>query len=144
MNQNKNNQWKKRNLPRDHMWIMTRKQKMINENFPRFIVLETISNRALTEISPFKIQKAISNIIIPKNVKKLPNGTLLVEVDKKDICGHINKTKKTTRNRNKVLPTPNPKFLKGCSKKQGALPVHSRGDKNKTPNSRCYKCQKNL
>ena len=51
--------------------------------FPRFIVLEAQDNSPLATLSPFIIEKIISSNLQPKTVKKLRNGNLLVEVEKK-------------------------------------------------------------
>lgn len=50
------------------------------ENFPKFIILEAEDNTPLTKLSPFLIQKIISRKIIPKTVKNLQNGKILVEL----------------------------------------------------------------
>ena len=52
--------------------------------FPHFIVLESLDKKQLTKLNPIIIEKTISGIVNPISVKKLNNGTLLIEVDKKD------------------------------------------------------------
>ena len=56
------------------------KQNKNNQNFPRFIVLESMEETTLSKLSPFIIQKVISANFQPKTVKKLQNGNLLIEV----------------------------------------------------------------
>ena len=51
--------------------------------FPHFIVLESQDAKQLPKLNPIVIEKAISGIVNPILVKKLKNGTLLIEVDKK-------------------------------------------------------------
>ena len=55
-----------------------------NETFPRFIVIQSQEEKAVTSLSPFVIEKQIENVIgTPKSVKKLKNRTLLVETSRK-------------------------------------------------------------
>ena len=58
-------------------------------SFPRFVVLESLEDKSLTKISPFVIHKVISGIVKPVSVKKLKNGTLLIEVDKKTYADNL-------------------------------------------------------
>ena len=58
-------------------------------SFPRFVVLESLEDKLLTKISPFVIHKVISGIRKPVSVKKLKNGTLLIEVDKKTYADNL-------------------------------------------------------
>ena len=53
-------------------------------SFPRFLVIESIEpDKQISKLSPFVIEKQIESLAgIPKTVKKLRNGNLLVEVDK--------------------------------------------------------------
>ena len=53
--------------------------------FPHFIVLESLD--------PIIIEKTISGIVNPLSVKKLNNGTLLIEVDKKAYAENLLKMK---------------------------------------------------
>ena len=60
-------------------------------SFPRFIVIESTSS-LITNLSPFMIEKVISSNLTPISVKKInKNETLLVEVEKKKICGSLSK-----------------------------------------------------
>ena len=52
-------------------------------SFPHFIVLESIEYKPMSKLSPFVIEKTLSCLFTPVSVKKLDNGTLLVEVNKK-------------------------------------------------------------
>ena len=55
-----------------------------NETFPRFIVILSQEEKAVTSLSPFVIEKQIESVIgTPKSVKKLKNRTLLVEASRK-------------------------------------------------------------
>ena len=51
--------------------------------FPHFIVLESLEDKPMSKFSPFVIEKTLSGLFTPISVKKLSNGTLLVEVTKK-------------------------------------------------------------
>ncbi|XP_053372887.1 uncharacterized protein LOC128546416 [Mercenaria mercenaria] len=55
-----------------------------NTAFPRFLLIQTnIEDFKMTSISPFAIEKTIESIAgVPKSVKKLRTGDLLVEVDR--------------------------------------------------------------
>ena len=56
-----------------------------NENFAKFLVIQSKEEKQITSLSPFIIEKQIESIIgTPKNVKKFKtNGTLLVETNRK-------------------------------------------------------------
>ena len=54
-----------------------------NSTFPHFIVLESLQEKQLSKLNPFVIHKVISGIVTLISVKKLQNGTLLVEVSKR-------------------------------------------------------------
>ena len=54
----------------------------VESTFPRFMIIE-LSSLPNTNLSPFIIEKVISGKSTPISVKKLKNGTLLVEVEKK-------------------------------------------------------------
>ena len=58
-------------------------------SFPRFVVLESLEDKHLTKINPFAVHKVISGIVKPVSVKKLNNGTLLIEVDKKTYADNL-------------------------------------------------------
>ena len=58
-------------------------------SFPRFIVLESLEDKQLTKINPFVIHKIISGIVSPISVKKLNNGNLLIEVDKRTYADNL-------------------------------------------------------
>ena len=60
-----------------------------NSTFPHFIVLESLQEKQLTKLNPFVIEKVISGIVNPVSVKKLQNGTLLVEVGKKAYADNL-------------------------------------------------------
>ena len=57
---------------------------MNESSFPRFIVVESTEKKQVTSLSPFIIEKCLQATIgTPKSVKKLANGTLLIEVSRK-------------------------------------------------------------
>ena len=58
-------------------------------NFPRFVILESLEDKQLATVNPFVVHKVISGIVKPISVKKLKNGTLLVEVDKKTYAENL-------------------------------------------------------
>ena len=62
-------------------------------NFPRFIVLESLENTQLSKISPFIIQKIISANFQPKTVKSLRDGKLLIEVTQEKHANFLLKMK---------------------------------------------------
>ena len=67
-----------------------------NEPYPRFIILESKEKLPLTKTSPFIIEKSISALITPKNLK---NGTILIEVtEKKTSWNNIKAKKKKIHN----------------------------------------------
>ena len=53
-----------------------------DSTFPRFRIIES-SSLPIIDLSPFIIEKVISGNLTPTPAKKLKNGTLLVEVEKK-------------------------------------------------------------
>ena len=57
--------------------------------FLRFVVLESLEDEHLTKINPFVVHKVISGIVKSVSVKKLNNGTLLIEVDKKKYADNL-------------------------------------------------------
>ena len=63
------------------------------QTFLHFIVLESLDEKQLTKLNPIIIEKTISGIVNPISVKKLNNGTLLVEVDKKAYAENLLKMK---------------------------------------------------
>ena len=65
----------------------------LSSAFPHFIVLESLDEKQLTKLNPIVIEKTISGIINPISVKKLNNGTLLIEVDKKTYADNLLKMK---------------------------------------------------
>ena len=66
-----------------------------NENFAKFLVISNKEDKPITSLSPFIIEKQIESIIgTPKNVKKLKNGTLLVETNRKSQTDNLLKITK--------------------------------------------------
>ena len=54
-------------------------------DFPRFIIIESLQDVKLDQLSPFLIEKTIFSRPNPKTVKKLQTGNLLVEVESKNM-----------------------------------------------------------
>ena len=66
-----------------------------NENFAKFLVISSKEDKPITSLSPFIIEKQIESLIgTPKNVKKLKNGTLLVETNRKSQTDNLLKITK--------------------------------------------------
>ena len=66
-----------------------------NENFAKYLVISSKEDKPITSLSPFIIEKQIESIIgTPKNVKKLKNGTLLVETNRKSQTDNLLKITK--------------------------------------------------
>ena len=61
----------------------------ITSIYPHFIVLESLQEKQLSKLNPFVVEKVISDIVKPVLVKKLQNGTLLVEVSKKTYADNL-------------------------------------------------------
>ena len=61
----------------------------ITSTYPHFIVLESLQEKQLSKLNPFVVEKVISGIVKPVSVKKLQNGTLLVEVSKKTYADNL-------------------------------------------------------
>ena len=64
-----------------------------SSSFPHFIVLESLEDKPVSKLDPFLIEKTFSGLVKPISVKKLNNGTLLVEVDKKTYADILLKIK---------------------------------------------------
>ena len=66
-----------------------------NENFAKCLVISSKEDKPITSLSPFIIEKQIESLIgTPKNVKKLKNGTLLVETNRKSQTDNLLKITK--------------------------------------------------
>ncbi|XP_041368572.1 uncharacterized protein LOC121382919 [Gigantopelta aegis] len=61
--------------------VNSKKSKVItSESWPRFLVISSSVDGALSKLSPFAVQKGLVGLAgEPKNVKKMKNGSLLVE-----------------------------------------------------------------
>ena len=64
-----------------------------SSSFPHFIVLELLEDKPVSKLDPFLIEKTLSGLVKPISVKKLNNGTLLVEVEKKTYADILLKIK---------------------------------------------------
>ena len=64
------------------------------ENFARYLIIESKNKeKPVTSLSPFVIEKQIESMIgTAKSVKKLKNGTLLVETTRKTQTENLKKT----------------------------------------------------
>lgn len=83
------------------------------ETFPRFIVLESIEKSPLSTMSPFLIQKVITQNITAKTVKKLRNGTLLVEIENQKYANSLLKMNQFHNLKVKAYPHERLHFSKG-------------------------------
>ena len=63
-------------------------------DFPRFIIIESLQDTKLDQLSPFLIGKIISSRSNPKTVKKIRTGNLLVEVESKKHAENLLKMEK--------------------------------------------------
>ena len=63
-------------------------------DFPRFIITESLQDKKLDQLSPFLIEKIISSRSNPKTVKKLRTGNRLVEVESKKHADNLLKMEK--------------------------------------------------
>ena len=61
----------------------------VDSAFPHFIVLESLEEKPLSKVNPFVVEKVISGVVKPVSVKKLYNGTLLVEVEKRTYAENL-------------------------------------------------------
>ena len=96
---------------------MSSKPKKYQEgkNPPSFLVMESLNEMAITRLSPFKISK-IFDKIKPKNVKKLNNGTLLIETKNKTQTEEILKWKYLDNLSIKTYPHRTLNYSKGVVK----------------------------
>ena len=62
-------------------------------SFTHFIVLESLEDKPLSKLNPILVEKTLSGIVKPTSVKKLKNGTILVEVDKRTFADNLPKMK---------------------------------------------------
>ena len=76
----------------------------ITSTYPHFIVLESLQEKQLSKLNPFVVEKVISGIVKPVSVKKLQNGTLLVEVSKKTYADNLLKINLFTGLKIKAYP----------------------------------------
>ena len=64
-----------------------------NETFAKFLVIQSLEEKAVTSLSPFVTEKQIESLIgTPKSVKKLKNKTLLMETCRKSQTDNLLKT----------------------------------------------------
>ena len=63
-------------------------------DFPRFIIIESLQDVKLDQLSPFLIKKIISSRSNPQTVKKLQTGNLPVEVESKKHAENLLKMEK--------------------------------------------------
>ena len=63
-------------------------------DFPRFIIIESLQDTKLNQLSPYLIEKIISGRSNPKTVKKLQSGNQLVEVESKKHAENLLKMEK--------------------------------------------------
>ena len=64
---------------------MKNSKNMSTENWPRFLIIEPISEAPLNSLSPFAVHKALQGLAGElKSVKRIKNGRLLVECNKQN------------------------------------------------------------
>ena len=64
------------------------------DNFAKFVVVKSKTEKSITSLSPFVIEKQVEAVIgTPKNVKKLKNQTLLIETTRKSQTENLLKMK---------------------------------------------------
>ena len=64
------------------------------DNFAKFVVIKSKTEKSITSLSPFVIEKQVDSVIgTPKNVKKLKNQTLLIETTRKSQTENLFKMK---------------------------------------------------
>ena len=71
-----------------HTDIDSDSEPMIS-TFPHFIVLESLQEKHLSKLNSFVVEKVIYGIVKPVSVKKLQNGTLLIEISKKNYAENL-------------------------------------------------------
>ena len=81
-----------KNSKRQHIELESDSDNDIS-TFPQFIVLESIEDQCLAKLSPFVIKKVIDSVVVPRDVKTLGNGSLLIEVGKKAYADNLLKMK---------------------------------------------------
>ena len=78
---------------------------IVSDTWPRFLVISSIDDEALRKLSPFAIQKGLQGLAgEPKSVKKLKNGSLLVECSKESHVRNLLKSKILCNIQIKVTP----------------------------------------
>ncbi|MES9994362.1 MAG: hypothetical protein ABW098_20625 [Candidatus Thiodiazotropha sp.] len=82
-----NNSKRPRSTDSDDMSENEHSQPAISSASPRFLVISSTEERSVSSLSPFVIEKVLNGIAgVPKSIKKLRSGDLLVEyVNKKQI-----------------------------------------------------------
>ena len=87
----------------------------LQNNFPSFIVIESEDeSKPMSKVSPFIIEKQIQSILgTPKSVKKLKNGTLLVQCRTKKQVDNLLSNKLFFGIKVKVYPHPTLNSCKG-------------------------------
>ena len=64
------------------------------DNFAKFVVIKSKTEKSITSLSPFVIEKQVESVIgTPKNVKKLKNQILLIETTRKSQTENLLKMK---------------------------------------------------
>ena len=85
-------------------------------DFPRFIIIDSLQDIKLDQLSPFLIEKIISSRSNPKTVKKLRTGNLLVEVESKKHADNLLKMEKFHNVKCRVYPRQIKYLQKHCEK----------------------------
>ena len=90
-------------------------QNQTASSFARFLIIESVEeNKQLSTLSPFVIEKQIESLAgVPKSVKKLRNGNLLVEVDKPQHARNLLKLSEFFNIKSKCYPHGSLNISKG-------------------------------
>ena len=76
---------------RPHFESSDSEPEIIYQNTPTYMVIKSTEDIPITKISTFKIEQILSKQIKPTTIKKLTNGTILIEVKKKTQVEEIQK-----------------------------------------------------
>ena len=67
---------------RPHFESSDSEPEIIYQNTPTYMVIQSTKDIPITKISPFKIKPILSKQIKPTTIKKLTNGTILIDIKK--------------------------------------------------------------
>ena len=70
---------------RPHFESPDSEPEIIYHNTPTYMIIQSTENIPITKISTFKIEQILSKEVKPTTIKKLTNGTILIEVKKPEV-----------------------------------------------------------